>query len=175
MVKPASGGSALGASIATSLAELPSALVSSFAYADTALVERYISGTEIAVAVLDTGEGPTALPAVEIEVVDGSYDYTARYAGAGTRFHTPARLAPEVLTRAAETAVSAHVALGLEDLSRTDCVVDADGNVEFLEANVSPGMTETSLVPLAIAAAGQDLGVVCRELLQRAVARCTTR
>lgn len=171
MVKPAAGGSALGASVARRAEELPAALVGCFAYGETALVEQYVTGVEVAVAVVDLGDGPRALPAVEIEVPGGTYDYAARYTAGTTQFYTPARLPPEVAAAAADVAVAAHTALGLTDLSRTDCIVDAEGRVEFLEVNVSPGMTETSLVPMAVAAAGQDLGVVCRELLQRAVDR----
>jgi D-alanine-D-alanine ligase len=63
--------------------------------------------------------------------------------------------------------------LGLADLSRTDCIVDSAGTVHFLEVNVSPGMTETSLFPLAVAAAGMDLGIICRDLLQVAMSRPT--
>jgi len=70
----------------------------------------------------------------------------------------------------AEIAVTVHQVLGLRDLSRTDFIV-ADGEVFFLEANVAPGMTETSTLPMALAAAGRDLGVTCRELLLLAVAR----
>jgi D-alanine-D-alanine ligase len=71
----------------------------------------------------------------------------------------------------AETAVRAHTVLGLRDLSRTDAIVTADGAVEFLEVNVSPGMTETSLLPMAVEAAGLDLGQVCGTLLARAARR----
>lgn len=171
MVKPAMGGSALGASAVRDGDDLPAALVNCFAYGDIVLVERFVAGREIAVTVLDTGDGPRALPAVEIEVPDGTYDYAARYTEGTTRFHTPARLTAEVAARAAEVAVTAHRVLGLADVSRTDCIVAADGTVQYLETNVSPGMTESSLVPMAIAAAGLDLGVVCRDLLQQAVQR----
>lgn len=174
MVKPASGGSALGAAAVRRDEDLPAALVNCFAYGDTVLVERFIEGQEIAITVVDGGDGPRALPAVEIDVADGTYDYTARYTAGTTRFHTPARLAPAVAARAADVAVTAHRALGLADLSRTDCIVDAAGTVQFLEVNVAPGMTETSLVPMAVAAAGMDLGVLCRDLLQRAALRHAT-
>jgi D-alanine-D-alanine ligase len=173
MVKPASGGSALGASAVHRADDLPAALVNCFAYGETILVERFVTGREVAVTVIDAGDGddPRALPAVEIEVLDGMYDYAARYTEGTTCFYTPARLAPDVAARAAKVAVTAHVALGLSDLSRTDCIVDGTGTVQFLEVNVSPGMTETSLVPLAVAAAGLDLGVLCRDLLRRASER----
>jgi D-alanine-D-alanine ligase len=171
MVKPSNGGSGLGATPVFDAAELPAAMMSCFAYGGTALVERFVAGVDVAVTVLDTGDGPRALPAVEIEPVDGVYDYTARYTAGTTRWHAPARLAPQVADRVAQVAVSAHVALGLRDLSRVDAIVTPDGAVHVLEVNVSPGMTETSLVPLALGAAGLDLGQVCATLVARAAHR----
>jgi D-alanine-D-alanine ligase len=172
MVKPAQGGSALGATVVRDAAELPAAMVHCFSYDGTAVVERYVSGVEVAVSVVDTGDGPVALPAVEIVVPGGgAYDYETRYTAGSAEFFTPARLAPEVARRAAEVAVRAHTTLDLGTLSRTDLIVDEAGDVWFLEVNVSPGMTETSLFPLAAQAAGLDLGVLCRDLLAVAVHR----
>ncbi|MEU8223379.1 D-alanine--D-alanine ligase [Kribbella sp. NPDC048915] len=171
VVKPARGGSALGASIVRSAEELPSAMVNCYAYGPVALIEQYIDGTEVAVTVVDTGDGPRALPAVEIRPDSGFYDYEARYTAGATQFVVPARLATEAAEACAAAAVEAHQALGLRDLSRTDLVVDSAGVPWFLEVNVAPGMTETSLVPLAAEAAGIELGVLCRDLLAAAAAR----
>jgi D-alanine-D-alanine ligase len=171
MVKPANGGSGLGATPVFDAADLPAAMMSCFAYGGTALVERFISGVDVAVTVLDTGSGPRALPPVEIEPVDGVYDYTARYTAGTTRWHAPARLTDAVRARVEETALRAHTALGLRDLSRVDTIVSPTGAVHVLEVNVSPGMTETSLVPLAVAAADLDLGAVCRALVEKSAAR----
>ena len=170
-VKPARGGSALGATVARGVDELSSAMVAAFAYGEVALVERFVEGTEVAVSVVDTGDGPQALPIVEVVPDGGVYDYAARYTAGRTEFFVPARLTPAAATAAAEAAVAAHRALGLRDLSRTDLIVDADGVPWFLEANVAPGMTETSLFPLAVSAAGMDPGVLYRELLHRASRR----
>lgn len=164
-VKPTRGGSALGASAVHDAADLSAAMVGCFAYGDAALVEQYVSGTEVAVSVIDLDGVPTALPAVEIVAPGGRYDYTARYDAGDTEFVTPARLTPEATARATEAAVTAHRALGLRDLSRTDLIVSPDGEVHFLEVNVAPGMTETSLFPRAISGADLDLGEVCRSLL----------
>ncbi len=171
VVKPARGGSALGASIVRALDELPSAMVTCYAYGAVALIERYVEGVEVAVTVVDTGDGPHALPAVEIRPDSGFYDYEARYTAGATQFVVPATLEPAVAQACAEAAVTAHTALGLRYLSRSDLVVDADGVPWFLEVNVAPGMTETSLVPLAAEAAGVELGVLCRDLLAVAAAR----
>jgi D-alanine-D-alanine ligase len=83
----------------------------------------------------------------------------------------PARLPGRVSAEAARVAVLVHHALRLRDFCRVDLIVDDAGTVWFLEANVAPGMTETSLVPLAIDAAGYDLGIVVRGLVERAIAR----
>jgi D-alanine-D-alanine ligase len=83
----------------------------------------------------------------------------------------PAKLSDEVAQACAQAAVTAHTTLGLRDFSRSDLIVDAENEVWFLEVNVAPGMTETSLVPLAFEAEGLDLGAVCADLVRLAVAR----
>ena len=171
-VKPARGGSALGASRVGRAEDLPGAMISCFAYGDTALIEHCMPGTEVAVGVIDLGSGPEALPAVEIRPLSGSYDYAARYTPGQTEFHVPARLSRAEAQAVASAAVTAHRALGLRDLSRTDLIV-CGGEVFFLEANVAPGLTETSTLPMALEAAGRSLGTVCRDLLSQAAARGT--
>ena len=171
IVKPTRGGSALGCTVVREATALPSAMVDAFAYGDTALVEQLVVGTEVAVPVVDTGDGPRALPVVAIEADGGVYDYTARYTAGSTEFVVPAKLADEVAAECARVAVAAHEALGLRDLSRSDLIVDADGTVWFLEVNVAPGLTETSTVPLAVQAAGLDLGSLVADLVRAAVAR----
>jgi D-alanine-D-alanine ligase len=173
MVKPAQGGSGLGATVVRHAAELPAAMVGCFAYHQTALVERYVPGVDVAVSVVDLGEGPVPLPAVEIVPQNGVYDYAARYTAGLTTWHTPARLDPTVAARVAQIALDAHAALGLRDLSRVDLIVGTDGDVHVLEVNVSPGLTETSLLPMAVSAAGLDLGKVLGTLVERAAARFT--
>jgi D-alanine-D-alanine ligase len=171
IVKPASGGSALGATVVHDAAALPAAMVHCFSYGDTALVERFVEGTELAVSVVDVDGAPRALPPVEIVPKEGVFDYAARYTAGATDYYTPARLDDDVLASASDAALAAHRVLCLRDLSRTDLVVDAHGTPWFLEVNVSPGMTETSLLPMAAAAAGLDLGALCRDLLAAAAAR----
>jgi len=168
VVKPAQGGSAQGVTIVEDRAAMPRAMVEAYTYWDVALVEQRITGTEIAVGILDTGDGPVALPAVEIEPLSGVYSFEARYNAGETRFYTPARLSPETAARAAETALAAHQALGLRHLSRVDLIVDGAGTPWFLEANVLPGLTETSLLPQALEAAGHDLGWVYTTLAEAA-------
>lgn len=164
MVKPARGGSALGCMAVRTASELPDALVAAYSYGETVLVEQFVVGTEVAVSVIDVGDGPVALPPVEIVPLSGVYDYAARYTAGETEFFCPARLDEKTTAAVQEAALTVHRALGLAQLSRADLVVDDEGMVWFLEANVAPGMTETSLLPLSVDAAGLDLGELCRDL-----------
>ena len=170
-VKPSRGGSSLGAASARTAAELSAALLSCFAYGDVALIEQLVTGIEVAVGVVDFGDGPQALPAVEIVPGDGGYDYAARYTAGKTDFYVPARLTEAAGSAVAQLALNVHTVLGLRDLSRTDMIVDESGTPWFLEVNVAPGMTETSTLPLALAAAGYSFGDACLALVQQAADR----
>lgn len=172
-VKPAQGGSALGASVVHRTEDLPAAMIGCFGYGEVALIERYVEGTEIAVGVVELGQGPQALTPVEIVPDGAAYDYAARYTAGRTEFFVPARLAEHTARAAEEVAVTAHRALGLRDISRTDLIVDPDGTAHFLEVNVAPGMTDTSTWPMAVETSGMELGALCRDLLHLAVQRGT--
>ncbi|MWV59323.1 D-alanine--D-alanine ligase family protein [Rathayibacter sp. VKM Ac-2754] len=169
VVKPAQGGSAQGVSIVSESGQLPRAMVEAYTYGEVVLIEQLVAGTEVAVGVLDLGDGPFALPPVEIEPVEGRYTFEARYNAGETRFYTPARLSEEVLAEVARVAVAIHELLGLRHLSRVDFIVDDAGLPWFFDANVLPGMTETSLVPQAIEASGRYLGDVYSTLAKLAV------
>jgi D-alanine-D-alanine ligase len=177
VVKPNRGGSALGTSVVRHRDDLPHAMVEAYAYDEVALIETMATGTEVTVTVLDGGAdaaghraGPRALPAVEIVPDGDGYDYAARYTAGATEFFVPARLDDAAAGRVAAAALTAHRVLGLRHLSRTDLIVDDAGQPWFLEVNVAPGMTETSLTPQAVRAAGLDLGEVCRTLVLAAAA-----
>lgn len=170
VVKPAQGGSAQGVTIVEDRSLLPRAMVDAYTYCDVALIEQRITGTEIAIGIIDSGDGPVALPAVEIEPLSGVYSFEARYNAGETRFYVPARIADDVAARAAEAALTAHRALGMRHLSRVDLIVDGAGTPWFLEANVLPGLTETSILPQALEAAGHDLGWVYSALADAAIA-----
>ncbi|MBU1587118.1 MAG: D-alanine--D-alanine ligase [Actinobacteria bacterium] len=169
VVKPAQGGSSQGVTMVDDRSLLPRAMVDAYTYWDVALIEQKITGTEIAVGIIDSGDGPVALPAVEIEPLSGVYSFEARYNAGETRFYVPARIEPDAAARAAETALAAHRALGLRHLSRVDLIIDGAGTPWFLEANVMPGLTETSVLPQALEAAGHDLGWVYATLAEAAI------
>ena len=171
VVKPASGGSAQGVTIVDDPTELPRAMVDAFTYDDVAVVERRVVGTELAIAIVETDGAPRALTAVEIVPSTGVYSFQERYNAGETTFFAPSRLDDATVGRATEAALLAHRTLGLRDLSRVDLIVDAAGTPWFLEANVLPGLTETSLVPLAIEASETDGSAVYDSLVRGAVAR----
>lgn len=171
VTKPARGGSAQGVSWVSDKEELRRAMVHAFTYSDDALVERQIIGTEICVGILDTGDGPNTLPAVEIEPVSGHYTFEARYTAGETRFYSPPRRDQATLDHAAEQALVAHNTIGLRDLSRIDFIVDDSGECWFLEASVMPGLTETSTLALALDQAGYEVGSIYAALVSRAATR----
>jgi D-alanine-D-alanine ligase len=170
VVKPAQGGSAQGVSIVTRAADLPRAMVEAFTYAEEALVEKFIVGTEVGVTLLNRGNGVEVLPAVEIVPLEGVYSFEARYNAGETTFYAPARLAEETAGRVSAAALSVYELLGLDYVARVDLIVDEEGQPWLLEANALPGLTETSLVPLAVEAAGYDLAETFAALVARAQA-----
>ena len=158
IVKPNQGGSGLGVSLARNADELRNAMVACFSYDERALIEKYVPGTEVAISVVDTGQGPRALPPVEV-VSEGQYDFDARYNPGRSEYFVPARLDPDLVERVKDTAVTVHRTLGLGNLSRTDLILDDGGTPWFVDVNVVPGMTETSLLPLAAEADGDLPGL----------------
>ncbi|MEX2458966.1 MAG: D-alanine--D-alanine ligase [Actinomycetota bacterium] len=169
VVKPARGGSALGVKFVERPGDLPAAVMGAMAYADAVVVERRIEGTEVAVSLL--GDPAEPLPPVEIVPKGGVFDYAARYTAGATEYFVPARLGEEALAACSDAAGAAFRALGLRDVARADLMVDGDGRPWVLELNVSPGMTETSLLPLASQAAGMPFERLCERVLDLTLAR----
>jgi D-alanine-D-alanine ligase len=156
VVKPASQGSALGIKFARAADELPTALVAAFSYDRKVLLERYVPGRDLAVSVIEQGGAPQALPIVEAVPTDEDfYDFEARYEIGRTKFLCPAELADEVAAEATAIALEVFALLGLRGFARVDLMFEAGGGeLQALEANAIPGMTETSLLPQAAEAAG---------------------
>ena len=166
VIKPTDGGSALGLSTAHNAEELRTAMVDAFAYGQKLMVEQRIDGCDVAVSVVDLGDGPIALPPVEISTDGGRYDYDARYTTDETEYFVPARLESNALADLRAAAIEAHTALGLRHLSRIDFVIDEDGTCWFIDANVAPGMTDTSLLPQAAEAADDySFAAFCKEVV----------
>ena len=168
VVKPATSGSTLGMSLVEDAADLPSALVRCFTFGEVALIEQYIPGRTIEVVVVED-EQPTALPPAAFDNPGTSpFSFEARYAADLITISLPAPLPDAALEASARAAELAHRVLGLRDLSRTDLIVDEAGTPWFLEASTSPGLTETSVLPLAAAEVGRPLGHLLADLLRKA-------
>lgn len=174
IVKPASGGSAIGVSRLTAAAteaQIATALELALQGDEAALVEQFLAGQEVTCGVLETESGARALPPTLVHSTASSwYDFRARYQAGGSRHECPAPLAPQVFGRVQQLAVSAHVAVGARDLSRVDFVV-SDERMIVLEVNTLPGMTPTSNYPEAAEAAGIPFADLCHRLVQRALDR----
>jgi D-alanine-D-alanine ligase len=170
IVKPVHGGSALGVSVVETRGELPAAMVNAFSYDNSALIEKHVSAIELAVSVVEDEGAARALPIVEIRPVSGIYDYAARYTAGMVEFFTPARISDSDAKRVSEAAVKIHQILGLRDWSRIDLILDQD-QIWFLEATISPGLTETSLLPLAADASNKTLGEIINSLITTAISR----
>jgi D-alanine-D-alanine ligase len=173
VVKPAGQGSALGIKFARTAADVPGALVAALSYDTKVLLERYVDGRDLAVSVLDGPSGPEALPVVEaIPTDEDFYDFEARYEFGRTRFVCPADLPDEVTARAQELALAAWRVLGCAGFARVDLMLEeAGGELTVLEANAIPGLTDTSLLPLAADAAGISFDALVARIVDLAVAR----
>ena len=173
VVKPAGQGSALGIKFAAGAADVPGAIVSAFSYDTKVLLERHVAGRDLAVAVLEGPDGPEALPVVEaVPREEDFYDFEARYEIGRTEFICPAALPDAVAERAAELALETYRVLGCYGFARVDLMLEeATGELTVLEANVIPGLTDTSLLPLAAEAAGIGFEALIARVLELAVAR----
>jgi D-alanine-D-alanine ligase len=184
VVKPSSQGSALGVKFARSSGELPGAIVGALSYDRKVVIERYVKGRDLAVSVLD-GEGgsgeaesspapsPVALPVVEaIPREEEFYNYESRYEIGMTTFVCPAELPAETTERAQQLALETYKLLGCHGVARVDLMLDeASGELTVLETNVGPGLTETSLLPLAADAAQIGFDDLVARILNSAFTR----
>jgi D-alanine-D-alanine ligase len=169
VVKPSRSGSALGVGFVDRAADLPQAVMAALSYSGAAVIEAKIEGREVAAALV--GDTLEPLPLVEIVPKSGVYDYAARYTAGATEYFCPARLEDEPAEAVTNLARHVAQALGLRDLTRVDVIVDDQDRPWVLEVNVSPGMTETSLVPMAAQARGMALKDLCDVILRSATAR----
>jgi D-alanine-D-alanine ligase len=166
---PSRSGSALGMSFVEREADLPQAVMAALSFSGAALIEAKVEGREVAAALAGADLEP--LPLVEIVPKEGIYDYAARYTAGATEYFCPARTSEGASAAVAGAAATAASALRLRDLTRVDLIVDPSEQPWVLEVNVSPGMTETSLVPMAAQASGLTLSDLCDIVLRSVEAR----
>jgi len=169
IVKPSRSGSALGVGAVEREADLAGAVMGALSFSGAAIVEHMIRGTEIAAGFV--GAPMEALPLVEIVPKDGVYDYGARYTAGSTEYYVPARLDAAVAESVREAARAAIEVLATRGVGRVDVLVTAEGAPSVLEVNVSPGMTETSLLPMAAQAAGISFEQLCDHIIQSTALR----
>jgi D-alanine-D-alanine ligase len=176
VAKPASQGSALGVKFARSASELPGAIVGALSYDRKVVIERYVPGRDLAVSVLDAeipGAEPVALPVVEaIPREEEFYNYESRYEIGMTTFVCPAELPDGVAAHAQELALQTYKLLGCHGVARVDLMLEEQtGELTVLETNVVPGLTETSLLPLAADAAEIWFDLLVSRILDSAFTR----
>lgn len=167
VVKPARQGSSVGLQFVKTAAEWPGALTESLKFDSEVLVEEQINGRETTVGILDG----KALPIVEVRPKAGSYDYQNKYTSGRTEYFCPADFDAATTQRIQAAALGAFNAVGGRDYARVDVMVQADGSPVVLEVNTLPGMTETSLLPKAAAAAGISFPQLCQRMVELAVQR----
>lgn len=168
VVKATSQGSSIGVYIVENHEELDRALQEAFRYNDEILVEEFIKGKELTVAVWGNAEDVEAFPVIEITTLSGRYDYESKYTKGASSHIVPAGI-PEGKTREVQDlAVRTFVACGCKGVARVDLMLGEDGTPYVIEVNSVPGMTETSLVPDAARAMGIEFPELCERMLEMA-------
>jgi D-alanine-D-alanine ligase len=176
VVKPASQGSTIGVTIVRKPSQWSEALALAHRYDRDAMVEAYIPGHEVTVSLIGNGEGmPTVLPAVEIVAPDGFYDFSAKYEKGKTQYLCPAPLPAAITKQVRALALKTYQVMGCDGAIRVDFRITPRGRPYVLEINTVPGMTETSLLPMAAAQAGIDYEELTERILQSALVRARER
>ena len=161
VVKPIDSGSSIGVYIAKNREELRDALVAGLELGGRSVIEDYVAGREVQIAILED----RALPSIEIVPKTGFYDYENKYQPGAAEEICPAPIPAEIEEKLANAALTVFRGLGLSVYSRADFILTEDGSVYFLEINTLPGMTPTSLVPQEAAAAGIGYGELCERII----------
>lgn len=168
VIKPASQGSSIGVEIVKEENQLDEALANAFKYSRDILVEEFIGGKELTVSMMQKDGEVVALPVIHIAPHSGTYDYHSKYTKGATEYICPADLDEETTKKVQEISKQAYEVLGCSGVARADVMLDEEGNGYVLEINTVPGMTVTSLVPKAAAAAGISFPELCNIILQSA-------
>lgn len=161
VLKPACEGSAFGVSIVDNEQDFEKALDLALSLDNEVVIEQFITGTEITVAVLGNDD-VMSLPVIEIVPRNEFYDFDSKYSQGGADHICPARLSEEVTKSCQEAGIAAHKVLGCRGVSRTDMIVDKNGTPWLLETNTIPGMTSTSLIPDAARSMGIEFKDLCK-------------
>jgi D-alanine-D-alanine ligase len=161
-IKPNAQGSSIGACVARTREQLAMAITNALQFDHSVLVERFIQGRELRVGVLDD----RVLPIIEIQPLDGFYDYANKYAKASTEYFCPARIPDHITEKIQTYAIAAHRSIGAPVYSRIDFLLENDIQPFCLEINTLPGMTATSILPKAAATVGISFSELCCRIVQ---------
>ena len=168
VIKAASQGSSIGVTIVEKSSELDEAIDIAFAYGDEILVEEFIKGRELTVAVMGNEDDAEALPVIEITTTTGRYDYKSKYTKGLSTHICPAQLPDELTAKVQKLSIDAFKICKCAGVARVDLMLSEDNIPYVIEVNSVPGMTETSLVPDAARAAGIDFPELCEKILSLA-------
>jgi D-alanine-D-alanine ligase len=169
IAKPPHEGSTIGITKVTQASELETAYQMAGQFDEEVLLEEFIQGRELTIAVLGRGASARALPVIEIVAPEGNYDYKNKYFTDDTKYLCPAPLTPELTAEIQEMCVQAYRAVNCEGWARVDVIVrESDQKPYLIEINTSPGMTGHSLVPMAAKAVGMSYEQICLEILKTA-------
>ena len=166
VVKVPTEGSSIGVYIVDREEALAEALTEAFKMSDTLLIERYIKGRELTCVVLSSGEKATTFPVIEIIPQNESYDFESKYAPGGSEHICPAELDERQTELVSKFAIKAQRARGCQGVSRTDFILEENGDIWALETNTVPGMTATSLLPDAAKAGGISFPELVKLMVQ---------
>jgi D-alanine-D-alanine ligase len=167
--KPANEGSSYGITIVRDPGQLEKATANAFKFDKKVIIEKYIDGREITVAVLGNNH-PKALPPIEIILKKTDFfDYNAKYKVGASEEICPAKIPKKITQKSQKIAIEAHRALGCRGVSRSDFIFDRDLRIYLLETNTIPGMTPTSLLPKAATAAGYSFEALIQKILDLAL------
>lgn len=168
VVKAATQGSSIGVVIVEKQTELASAIKEAFKYSDEAVVEEFITGKELTVAVAGVGAEAEAFPVIEITTLSGRYDYEAKYTKGASTHIIPARISDATTKKVRQLAEKTFRSCGCSGIARVDMMLDQNDIPYVIEVNSVPGMTETSLVPDAARAKGIEFAELCEYILRLA-------
>src|SRR5580765_4491089 len=167
VLKPVRQGSSVGLQFVERIADWNAALRKALQYDSEVLMEERIAGRETTIGIL----AGTALPIVEVRPKEGVYDYKNKYTAGASEYFCPAQFDAAVTNRIQEAALGAFRSVGGRDYARVDVMVRNNNEPVVLEVNTLPGMTETSLLPKAAAAAGISYAQLCQKMIDLALAR----
>ena len=164
VVKPTNQGSSLGVTIVKDESQWKPALETAFAYSEEVMVEKFIDGKLLAIGMNEM----TPMPIIHIRPKSGFYDYEAKYTSGKTEYICPANIEADEANRCRQVAIQVFQVLRGRGFPRVDVILDGKGTPQVLEMNTIPGMTPTSLLPMAAQEMGMEFDDLVVEILKTA-------